>query len=313
MSRVKNLLRTFLVFVFAISLSETARGQVYEGRELVKAELLADTNAIVPGKPFTVGLLLHMVPGWHTYWKFPGDAGIPTEMKWNLPPGWKVDPIQWPIPLKIDEPGDIQIYGYHDEVLLMQQITPPASIADKNVNLQAEASWLVCEKICIPGSAKLQLSLPVTAESAPANEEMFSRYRRSLPQPAPDPKVASFSWQRNPADLVLTLTSQALANYSSVEFFPLPEGNVVVGHPKTESIARMAKFKFGFRLNRRKRKSVRSTVLSFSVAPKMETIATHGYSILRPKAFRHRHRRERRRFRRVSPNFFSSDFSADSS
>ena len=87
MSRVKNLLRTFLVFVFAISLSETARSQVYEGRELVKAELLADTNAIVPGKPFTVGLLLHMVPGWHTYWKFPGDAGIPTEMKWNLSPG----------------------------------------------------------------------------------------------------------------------------------------------------------------------------------------------------------------------------------
>ena len=122
---MKNLLRTFLVFVFALSLSETARGQVYEGRELVKAELLADTNAIVPGKPFTVGLLLHMVPDWHTYWKFPGDAGIPTEMKWNLPPGWKVDPIQWPIPLKLDEPGDIQIYGYHDEVLLMQQITPP--------------------------------------------------------------------------------------------------------------------------------------------------------------------------------------------
>ncbi len=234
---MKNLLRTFFVFVFVLSLSEIARSQLYEGHELVKAELLADTNAIVPGKPFTIGLLLHMVPSWHTYWKFPGDAGIPTEMRWTLPAGWKVDPIQWPIPLKLDEPGDILIYGYHDEVLLMQQITPPASVADKNVNLQAEASWLVCEKICIPGSTKLQLSLPVAKESAPANEELFSQYRRSLPQPAPDAKVVSFKWQRNPADLVLTLTSQALANYSSVEFFPLPEGNVVVGHPKTESIA----------------------------------------------------------------------------
>ena len=63
--------------------------QIYQGKELVRAELLADTNAIVPGKPFTVGLLLKMAPGWHTYWKFSGDAGLPTELKWKLPPGWK--------------------------------------------------------------------------------------------------------------------------------------------------------------------------------------------------------------------------------
>ncbi len=125
--------------------------QVYEGRELVKAELLAKTTAVVPGQPFTVGLLLKMVPHWHTYWKFPGDAGIPSEIKWKLPEGWKVGEIQWPIPLRLVEPGDIQIYGYHDEVLLMQEITPPASIADKSVKLSAEADWLVCEKICIPG------------------------------------------------------------------------------------------------------------------------------------------------------------------
>ena len=54
----------------------------------------------------------------------------PTEIKWNLPPGWKVGEIQWPTPLKLAEPGDIHVYGYHDEVLLMQEITPPASIAD---------------------------------------------------------------------------------------------------------------------------------------------------------------------------------------
>jgi thiol:disulfide interchange protein DsbD len=45
------------------------------------------------------------------------DAGIPTDIKWELPEGWRVGGIQWPIPLKLQEPGDIQIYGYHDEVL----------------------------------------------------------------------------------------------------------------------------------------------------------------------------------------------------
>ncbi len=212
-----------------------AHGQTYQGRQLVKAEIVADTTTIVPGKPFTVGLHLHMVPAWHTYWKFPGDAGIPTEIKWKLPADWKTGPIQWPIPLKLNEPGDILIYGYHDEVLLMQQITPPASIAEKNFTLKADASWLVCEKICIPGGAALQLDLPVGSQTAPANQELFTRYQRAVPQSWPDQKVASYNWLRKGADLILTINSQALSNYSSVEFFPIPEGNVVVGHPKTES------------------------------------------------------------------------------
>ena len=217
-----------------IGLRSAALAQKYEGRELVQASLVADSSAIVPGKPFTVGLLLRMVPNWHTYWKFPGDAGIPTEMKWNLPPGWKVGEIQWPIPLILKEPGDIQIYGYHDEVLLLQEITPPASLTESTVKLSADANWLVCEKICIPGSAKLQIELPVAAQNAPANEELFAHYRRALPQNWPGGKVASASWKRSGAELQLSVESAALANYPVAQFFPLPDGNVVVGHPKTE-------------------------------------------------------------------------------
>jgi len=224
----------FLAAITLLAMLCPARAQKYEGRELVEAKLLADVTAVVPGKPFTVGLLLHMVPNWHTYWKFPGDAGIPTEIKWKLPEGWKAGEIQWPIPLKLDEPGDIQIYGYHDEVLLMQEITPPASLKDSSVQLAADANWLVCEKICIPGSATLKLDLPVAAESAAANEEVFSRYRRSLPQSWPDSKVARATWQRQGAELQLTVESTTLANYPSADFFPLPEPNVVVSHPKAE-------------------------------------------------------------------------------
>src|SRR2546428_171056 len=149
-------------------------GQEYQGKQLVRAELLADTNAVVPGKPFTVGLLLQMAPAWHTYWKFSGDAGLPSELKWKLPPGWKIGEIQWPIPLKTIDPGDIQTYGYENEVLLMQQITPPASLADSSVRLSAEAIWLVCERLCIPGSAKLQLELPIAAQTGPATVGIFS-------------------------------------------------------------------------------------------------------------------------------------------
>ncbi|MEP6777054.1 MAG: protein-disulfide reductase DsbD domain-containing protein, partial [Chthoniobacterales bacterium] len=211
--------------------------QIYEGRELVKAELIANTTAVVPGKPFTVGLLLRIAPGWHTYWKFPGDAGLPTEIKWNLPPGWKVGDIQWPIPLKLNEPGDVQIYGYHDEVLLLQELTPPSSAAERSIKLSAEASWLVCEKICIPGGAKLETELPIGPSASAANDEMFSKYRRALPQSWPGSDVANATWTRNGAELQLTISSAALANYPAAEFYPLPEGTLVMGHPKVERAA----------------------------------------------------------------------------
>ena len=210
-------------------------GQEYQGKQLVRAELLADTDAVVPGKPFTVGLLLRMAPAWHTYWKFSGDAGLPTELKWKLPAGWKIGEIQWPIPLKTIDPGDIQTYGYENEVLLMQEVTPPTKLDSSSVKLSADASWLVCERICIPGGATLQLELPVSTTTQPANAELFASYRRLLPQNWPGANVATSDWSRVGSDLRLKVASESLASYPAVDFFPLPEQNTVTGHPKIES------------------------------------------------------------------------------
>ena len=235
MRLASRLVLCLIVWWTVLAFGPHALSQSYQGKQLVRAELLADTNAIVPGKPFTVGLLLRMVPGWHTYWKFSGDAGLPTELKWKLPPGWKIGEVQWPIPLKTIDPGDIQTYGYVDEVLLTQEVTPPPKIENSAIKLVADASWLVCEKICIPGSATLELELPVSASSQPANTELFPRYRRLLPQNWPGPNVATAEWGRVGSDLRLKITSATLANYPAVDFFPLPNEGTVVGHPTVES------------------------------------------------------------------------------
>ena len=55
----------------------------YQGKQLITLRSLPTSKVVVPGKPFMVGLLLRMAPGWHTYWKFSGDAGLPSEIKWN--------------------------------------------------------------------------------------------------------------------------------------------------------------------------------------------------------------------------------------
>src|SRR6266478_2807748 len=185
MRLASRLATSLLLFCLMFVIVPHGFGQTYQGKQLVRAELLADTTAIVAGKPFTVGLLLRMAPGWHTYWKFSGDAGLSTELKWKLPPGWKIGDIQWPIPLKTIDPGDIETYGYENEVLLIQEITPPSKLDDSSAKLSTEANWLVCEKICIPGSAMLQLDLPVASTGQPANTDVFARYRRLLPQNLP--------------------------------------------------------------------------------------------------------------------------------
>ncbi len=215
--------------------SKSAHAQIYQGHELVKAELIADTSTIVPGKTFTAGLLLRITPGWHTYWKFSGDAGLPIELKWKLPPGWKTGVVHWPIPLKFDDPGDIKTYGYHDEVLLMQEITPPAAITEEKVKLMADANWLVCEKICIPGSAAVQMELPTGRESSGANGTLFDRYRQLLPKDLPTNDQVSMTWTRSGADLHLKVRGEDFARHRVVDFFPMPDDKIVVGHPAVES------------------------------------------------------------------------------
>jgi thiol:disulfide interchange protein DsbD len=214
-------------------LAITAQGQMYQGRQLVHADALANVSAIVPGEPFLVGVRLRMEPHWHTYWKYPGDAGIPTDIKWQVPEGWRVGDIQWPIPLRLEEPGDILIYGYHDEILLIQQVTPPKNLTNASANLSAKVSWLVCEKICIPGDGTVNLSLPIAAANSPANTDLFARFQRQLPTaPAAD---FSASWKADTAGLVLRVSHPNLGKFSSIEFFPSPPENVAVGHPRLAS------------------------------------------------------------------------------
>ena len=225
-----------LFLVLAVVCPGAAQGQKFEGRDLVTAKLVAETATVVPGQPFTAGLLLHMVPGWHTYWQYPGDAGIPTEIKWQLPEGWKAGPIQWPIPLKLNEPGDIQVYGYHDDVLLMVQLTPPPKIDAATVRLAATADWLVCEKICIPGSGEVQLDLPVGAQTTPANQELFTKFRDRLPRALPEAARSALQWSRDAKEFRLTIADKSLAQSAEADFFPLPENSsVVLGHPRREA------------------------------------------------------------------------------
>jgi thiol:disulfide interchange protein DsbD len=223
-------LRLALALVFLLFAGSPVSAQLYDGKTLVKASLLADTTAIVPGQPFQVGLLLEMAPGWHTYWEYSGDSGLPTTIDWRLPPGFAAGAIQWAVPEAKVEPGDIQVYAYSGRVLLLTTVTPPRD-ASGDVTLRAAASWLVCAEICVPGGAELELTLPVGKSAAPANAALFEEFRSRLP--SNDQPPFELAWKRTGDVLALQVRGAPAA--TPLALFPLPAKNQIVGHPAFEA------------------------------------------------------------------------------
>ncbi len=149
------------------------------------ARLVADVSSVAPGTTFRAGIVLTMPEGWHTYWKNPGESGLATSIVWTLPVGVVAGEISWPLPEKTLESGDVLTYGYSGQTMLMVPITVPGTLpSGSQLRLKARVDWLECEKICVPGTATVELALPVSSAPArQANRELFSAYRQRVPQP----------------------------------------------------------------------------------------------------------------------------------
>ena len=105
------------------------------------ASLVSDVDSVAPGKPFHLGLRLRLADGWHTYWRNPGDAGVPPELTLDLPDGASAGPIAWPMPARVAE-GPLMTYAYAGEVLLPVTVTPPPSGGALSVKAHAAVAGL---------------------------------------------------------------------------------------------------------------------------------------------------------------------------
>ena len=196
-NRLQHWLPT-LVFVAASTLSLGASAQFQlktsSGAALgsstvttphVQAELVAQApDGVGPGKPLWLGLQITHQPEWHTYWKNPGDSGLPTQMEWKLPEGIDAGEIAWPVPHKIPL-GTLANFGYEDTVLLPVPMTVastfnPGPLA-KDVTFQMTASWLVCRKECIPEEGTFTLQVPVQGTTA-LNSAAFDAAAKAHPK-----------------------------------------------------------------------------------------------------------------------------------
>lgn len=191
----------------------------------VRVRLVSEQTTITPGQPFWVGLHQTLDEGWHTYWRNPGDSGAAARIEWHLPDGWTASPIHWPIPERMPY-GDLMNFGYSGEVLLPVMIAPPADLERGRVELAAEALWLVCADVCIPGEGRLRLTLRVRPRAGPADAEngsLFDRWRSRIPAALDGARA-----RRLDERMVITVPLPDAQDARQVWFFPHADG--VVAH-----------------------------------------------------------------------------------
>src|SRR5262245_7591042 len=203
----------------------------------VRVELLSEVAAITPGETFWLALRQEIAPGWHTYWMNPGDSGEPPRIEWTLPSGFTAGDFAWPPPERIAV-GPAMTYGYSKTVVLPVAVTAPRDLKPgAPLTLRGQASWIVCEKICIPEEAPIAVTLPVSAGPAPLDPRsapLIAAARRSVPAPSPWP--ASFTATADTVTLTVAARGLAADRVAEVWFYPARWGAIEQAAPQRASI-----------------------------------------------------------------------------
>src|SRR5215472_7769479 len=150
---------TILVSAFALDArAQDASPWQRDGHSAVRLLAGSRSGAVLLG-----GIAFQLQPGWKTYWRTPGDSGVPPRFDFTKSENIEAVTVLWPAPAKFDDGAGGVSLGYHDQIVLPLRIVPKS--ADKPVTLRAEINYAVCEKLCIPVQANAELSFNSVAST----------------------------------------------------------------------------------------------------------------------------------------------------
>ena len=150
----------------------------------LKHQIFADVKYARPGENITFLIRQDIHPGWHTYWKNPGDSGNPTTFDFKLPEGTEIKGPQFPAPKVI--PGEeLTTFGFENAAYYLFNVKLPDKLPEEILSAKVDIEALVCSDICIPEFETLNLDLPVknsARKSASAHDGLFDTARSRLPE-----------------------------------------------------------------------------------------------------------------------------------
>jgi thiol:disulfide interchange protein len=204
----------------------------------VHVQLVLPEGSLYPKVSNDAGLYFKLEPGWHVYWKNPGDAGEPPHIHWTLPEGVTAGPLQFPAPKRLPL-GPLMDFGYEDEVLFPFKLNLAKTMKAGPIVLHAKVDWLVCSSVCIPGKAELEASAQVDASDAVAGAEsadynLWLRLMNTMPKPLPVNARATF--QSTPTGFRLVVETGQ--RETEAAFFPADEN--ILDNPAPQKLTPIA-------------------------------------------------------------------------
>ncbi len=185
-----------LALMLTVSPARAAIG-AWATADHIKAHVFSDGLA--------AGLQVHLAPGWHMYWKRPGEGGLPPRLDTTGSQNLKSVEIIWPTPARFDE-GGLQTFGYVNNMIFPLTVTPETEGAPVVLNIKAEI--MVCSDICIPQTLTLPPHMLDPAEKDPVAAAMLQSARRELPAAGDQPFMRIDTAVLGPQALVLRAYSE---------------------------------------------------------------------------------------------------------
>lgn len=233
-------MRTLLTSLFFVLLACSVSANPVK-TENAKATLIASSQNITSGDTFYLALELDLREHWHTYWINPGAAGLPTQIRWDLPTGLVAGEIIWPTPKAIYL-GELVNYGYEGKTLYPIPFTATDQFdGTLPATIIAHASWLVCEEICVPEQADLYLSIGPGSADVSDNQQRIQGALAAMPKTAsPDQLQGGFSLIGDQIrfSFIGPLVSGFKASTSDLRFFPVDSGMVKHSVPQRVQIGK---------------------------------------------------------------------------
>lgn len=169
---------TVLMWGLTASSQVRSEGSAHGQDAHVEARLIANVEQVAVGESFLVGVALTIRDDWHIYGENPGDAGMPTDLRFEAE-GVEFGPLMWAAPDRFIEEGVLTTFGYGDEVVLFRTAVvrePKVEV----IEIAAAVDYLACRDLCVPGHAGMELALPVGQTSMPAPPEDKARFEHAV-------------------------------------------------------------------------------------------------------------------------------------
>lgn len=224
----------FAVFLGAADVNADVFSSRWEDNPVARARLIssgypdADTD-----QGASAGVHIEINPGWKTYWRVPGDAGIPPRINWKGSKNVASVEVLWPAPHRFIDKYGMSI-GYKDEIVLPLKVVPKDKAAPLHLVLQLD--YAVCKEVCLPVEAKMSLEIVPGKTTRSPFKRKLQRFMRQIPQaekPEIGLRVSALEVVVSDDRITLSFDIENPADNPIVDLFVEGRDELFFGTPKT--------------------------------------------------------------------------------